>query len=120
MDNTQPDPVSAVEQPTAPQGDPFPVSAPVDPQALQPEPSVNPETPAPVSGEMTDAGANEQPAQPQPEVKTVSPEEDFMNAYKALCAEKGYEIGFEIKPLFDGKFYDLSKLHVAYSVEKIK
>lgn len=85
--------------------------APVEQPAvvLTSEPPAQPETAA-------------EPA-PQPEQPTdqpVSPEQDFMNAYNALCAEKGYELAFEVKPLFDGKIYDLAKVSIIYSVAKMK
>jgi hypothetical protein len=101
-------------------------------QVVQPEVVPQPEA-APVEAQpqaqVDVAPAPEVPAQPEgqpepmPEVPaetaTVSPEQDFMNAYNTLCKEKGFELAFEVKPVFDGKIYDLTKVSIAYYVAKI-
>lgn len=66
--------------------------------------------------EETTPTDNPAPVQDTPK----TPEQEFLDAYNALCKEKGFELAFEIKPVFDGKIYDLTKVSIAYSVAKTK
>ena len=101
------DAVAPVEEATQPQEQQ--VEAPVE-QPVEAQAPAQPEQPA----------APVEPADQTPVDNPVSPEEDFLNAYNALCEEKGYELSFEVKPAFDGKVYDLSKVSIAFSVAKLK
>lgn len=102
-----------MEETQTPQEPVAAVEEPVEQPATEGQPA--PETP--VQSEVS----IEAPAEPQVETpQEVDPKKDFLDAYKALCQEKGYEITFEARPLFDGISYDFSKVTVVYDVAKLK